>query len=163
MRRRLFQGLEEGVPGVDAEHVNFVDDEDFKTIARGPVRQAFLKLPHIVDAGVARGVDLLNVDIVASRDLDTGRAYLTGLGRWAALAIQGFRENARTRCFADAPHTRKQESMGNTAACDSILDRGGDVLLANEVFEGLRAVLACKNDVAHTAGPARSRSQAPRR
>ena len=60
-RRRLLERLEQRVEGRRREHVHLVDDEDAVLAGRGRVADRRDQLAHVVDAGAARGVDLLHV------------------------------------------------------------------------------------------------------
>ena len=85
VRRRLFERLQERVPRVLREHVDFVHDEDLVAIARRAVGQALLQPPHLVDAVVAGAVDFLHVHVGALRRFrGTGHAAReAGRRRWA--------------------------------------------------------------------------------
>ena len=62
VRRRFFQRLQQGVGGLLGEHVDFVDDID---LVAGLVRGVVHLLPQVadlVDAAVAGGVNLDNIE-----------------------------------------------------------------------------------------------------
>ena len=167
--RWLFERLQEGVPRLVRQHVHFVDDVDLEAIARGAERDALLELSHLVDAVVRGAVDLLDVDVVAGRDLFARRAHLAGDGRRAgrlavgADAVEALGEEARARRLADAADAGEEERVGDAVGGDRVGERAGHVLLTGEILERLRAVLAGEDEVAHKAGIADARSERERR
>jgi hypothetical protein len=160
VRRRLFERLQKRVPRVRREHVHFVDDEDLVAIACRPVRQRVLELPDLVDAVVAGAVDLSDVHVGASRDLEASRTLEAGRharprigARWRrrriAHAVQGLREDARARGFSDAAHTREQERVRDTTRLDGVAEDACNVVLANQILEAHRPPFPCEHDIAH--------------
>ena len=135
MRRRLFQSLQEGIPGRLRQHVHFVDDVDLEAVACGPVRQAFLEATHFVHARIAGAIDLLHVNVRAFTDLSTGVTDLTRCRRWPLLAVQRFRQDPRAGRLPDTTHTREQERVRDAVVGDRIRERAGDVLLPDEIVE----------------------------
>ncbi len=67
---RLLDRLEERVPGVLGDLVRLVEDVDLASQLAGRVRQALAQLADGVDAAVARGVDLDQVQGRALADRD---------------------------------------------------------------------------------------------
>ena len=62
MGRRLLQRLQQGVEGGDGEHVDFVDDVDLVAPLAGGEVDLLAQQANVVDAGVAGGVDLDQVE-----------------------------------------------------------------------------------------------------
>lgn len=149
MRRRFFERLEESVPRVVREHVNFVDDEDFEAVALRPVGKAFLESADVVDAGVAGAVDLLDVDVIACGDLDARGAFLAGSGGRTFFAVEGFGEDSGAGRFSYAADAGEQKGVCDAVSRDRVGQRGGDMPLTDEIFERLRPIFARKDDVAH--------------
>ena len=155
VRRRLLERLQEGVPRRRREHVHLVDDVDLEAIARGAEAHALLEPAHLVDAVVAGAVDLLDVEVVPRGDLAARRALVArrrrGPGELAvgADAVQALGEQARARRLADAANPREEERVRDPPARDGVRERPRDVVLSDQVLEGLRAVLASENEVAH--------------
>ena len=77
VRRRLFQGLQQGVEGPGREHVHFVDVIDLEPSPAGPQRGVLPQLAHLLDAVVAGTVDLDDVDVLPLRR-STGRCRRSG-------------------------------------------------------------------------------------
>src|SRR5215472_1451688 len=58
---RLLESFEQGVEGRRREHVDFVDNVNFEFSAGRSVLARLAKLSHLLDAIVARAVDLENI------------------------------------------------------------------------------------------------------
>ena len=119
VRRRLFEGFEQGIEGRSAQHVHLVDQVDTELASRGEEADILAQLAHLLDAVVAGPVDLENIEAVAGRDF-TARVTLAAgrLGR-PLHAIQRLGKNAGGRSLAHPTRTDKKVSMGQA----SILDR----------------------------------------
>jgi DNA-binding YbaB/EbfC family protein len=149
MGRWFLERLEEGVPCVVREHVHFVDDEDFEAVSLGSVREAFLKPAHVIDAGVAGTVDLLNVDVAADGDLSASRALLARRCGGAFFAIERLGEDAGAGRFAYATNAGEQKGVCNAVSSNRVGQRGRYVTLTNEILERLWPVFTREDDVAH--------------
>ena len=147
--RRFLERFEECVPSVVREHVNFVDDEDFETVALRSVRKAFLKPADIIDTGVAGAVDLLHVDVVADGDFDARGARLARNCGGAFFAIERLREDTSAGRFSYAANASEQEGVGDAVSSDRVGQCGRDVTLTNEILERLWPVFTREDDVAH--------------
>ena len=62
MRRRLLERLEKGVRAFFGEHVRFVDDVDFHPHRRRRELHRVAQRADLVDAAIARRVDLQHVE-----------------------------------------------------------------------------------------------------
>jgi DNA-binding YbaB/EbfC family protein len=129
--------------------VDFVDDEDFETVALRSVREAFLKPANVIDAGVARAVDLLHVDVVADGDLDARRARLARYCGGAFFAVERFGEDPGAGRFTYATNAGEQEGVGDSVSSDRVGKSGRYVTLTNEILERLWPVFTREDDVAH--------------
>ena len=143
--RRLLQRLQERVERARREHVDLVEDVDLlpRPLRRHAHRVA--QLADVLDPVVGRRVDLDDVERTA---LLEGRARVARPARLGGrplaqrrLAVDRLREDARRRRLADAARPAEQVRVGEPVACDRIAERLGDVLLRDEVVEGLRPVL----------------------
>src|SRR2546428_9323653 len=114
MWRRLFEGFQQSVECLLSEHVHLVDDVDLETGLRRRVAHVVAQLAHVIDAAVARAVDLDYVEAVARGDLPAVIAYSARRDRRTFLAIERFRQNAGCRSFADAARSDKQIRVGKT-------------------------------------------------
>ena len=82
VRRRLFEGLEQGIEGGLGDLVGFVEDVDLVAVAGGRIARSVAQLANLVDAAIGGRVDLDHVDGVALANFDAGVADAAGLGRW---------------------------------------------------------------------------------
>ena len=151
VRRRLLDGLQQGVERAGRELVHLVDDEDLVAVAHRDDRQPRDDhLANVVDLGVGGGVDLEHVDVAALGDLAAGVAFAARVGRRSLDAVQGPGENARRRRLADAARPREHEGLGDPLAGDGVAQGLGDAALADDVIEPLRPPLAGENLIGHS-------------
>ncbi len=132
--------------------MDLIDDVD---LAAGSLRQVadlVAEVANIVDAVVARAVDLDNVDGAALGDCRALTALVAGLGRGAVNADQALREQASRGRFTEPARAAKEVRVVHSIVGDRVAQGARDVLLANEVREGLRAVFPGEDDVSHGAG-----------
>ena len=149
MRRRLFQGFQQGVESRDAEHVDLIDDVDLVRTVRRHVLKIFAQFPNLVDAVVGCTVDFIDVRGRSRRDFAAGAAGVAGNRRGALLAVHGLGQNPRHRGFARSPRPRKQDCMGDPAGTDRIGQGTGDMFLLDDFIEGLRSVFSRKDKIGH--------------
>ena len=148
--RWFLEGFEEGVEGRVREHVNFVDDVEFVLSAGGGVADVFDDdLADFVDLGVGGGVELEDIEAGARSDFAADIALVAGGDGGALDAVEGFGEDARGGGFPCAARAHEDVSVGEALLLDGVLERGGDVLLADDVGKRLRPIFAGKNRVAH--------------
>ncbi len=69
VRRRFLQRLEQRIERGGSEHVHFVDNVNFESRLGRRVTRVVAQLAHLLDAVVARAVDLEHVQAIARRDL----------------------------------------------------------------------------------------------
>ena len=109
----------------------------------------FPDLPHVIDAVVRGPIDLHHIDVVPrgdARAIPAGAARVRR-GRLNRKAIQGLGQDPRRRCLADTPRPDKQEGMPDPAGTNRILQRSGNVLLPDDVFEGLGTPLPGQDQI----------------
>src|SRR5262249_34829535 len=128
VRRRLFQGLEQGVESGVSNLMSFVEDINLVAIAGRAVARGVTQLAYLVDAAIGGRINLDHVNRASGPDLDTGCAYATRLRRWLvslaihSAAVQRHGQNTGDRGLADP-----------AMAAENIAVR--DALLLNRVFE----------------------------
>ena len=144
---RLFQRLEQRVEGRAGEHVHFVDDVDLVAIARGQVPGGLAQRPHVVDAVVGGGIDLLHVDVGAGGDVDARPADTTRLRRRALLAIQGAREDAGAGRLAAAARAGEEERVRDAPRLERVDQRPDDVLLTGQIAEPLWSIFSGEDEI----------------
>ena len=121
VRRRLLEGLEQGVEGVRREHVHFVDDVDLVAGLGGGVADTVDQLAHLVDLGAAGGVEFEDIEVPALDDrpavpaLD-GQMSKARLAHGVALVVERPGEQAGGGGLAYPANAREHESVGDAAA-----------------------------------------------
>ena len=151
VRRRLLERLEQRVKRRRREHVDLVDDIDLVLAAhRGKVDGVDDLLAHIVYAGTACGIELVDIWVVALGDELTllagtvGHAAACTLGarRLGIAAQQRLGKNTRHGGLARAARSAEQVGVGQAPLGDGVLERRDDMLLAHHGVEGERAILS---------------------
>jgi hypothetical protein len=130
--------------------VHFVDQINLITAFGRRVAHVVAQLAHVFDAVIARAIDLDDIKAVAGGDLFAIVAHSAWRHRRSVHAIECLGQNARGRCFADAARPDKEISVGETVLRDRVLQRLRDMVLANEIVEGLGSILSCEDLVAHS-------------
>ena len=120
MWRRLFERFQQCVECLLSEHVHLVDDVDLETGLRRRVAHVVAQLAHVINAPVARAIDLDYVEAVARGDLSAVIAYSAWRDRRAFHAIERFGQNSRSRCFADPARSNEEISMGKAILCNRV-------------------------------------------
>ena len=133
------------------EHVHFVDDVDLVAALRRGVADVVAQLAHVVDAVVARAVDLDARRGVAGGDLLAVVADAAGRGGRALHAVERLGEDARGRGLADAARPDEEIGVGEAVLLDRVLQRLRDVVLPDQIVKRLRPIFARENLVAHVS------------
>jgi hypothetical protein len=152
MRRRLLERLQERVERVLGQHVDFVDDVDLVARRDGRIAHRLDDLAHVVDAGVAGGVHLDDVDVAP---LGYGHTRFTPTSRdrwWAALpvradAVQRLGDEPRGRRLADAAHPGEQKGVSEAVALDRVAEGADHRVLPDQLREALGAIFAGEDPV----------------
>jgi len=152
VRRRLLQGLQQGVEGLVGEHMDLVQDIDLLLVALGRDAHLLAQLADVVDLVVGGRVHLEDVEAASLLERDAGVALAARLGPVLALlarrlAVDGLRQNAGGGRLADAARPAKQVGVRQAIELDRVLERIGDVLLGHHLLKERRPVLACGNEV----------------
>ena len=134
---RLLDRLEERVPGVLGDLVRLVEDVDLASELARRVRQALAQVADVVDAAVARGVDLDQVEGRALADRDAGRARVAGVAVLEVRAVDGLGQDPGERRLARAARPDEQDGMADPLGSDGVAQRLDDGLLADDLAEGL--------------------------
>ena len=122
--------------------MRLVEDVDLVAALDGLEHDAVADLADVVDPALRGGVHLDHVERAAVRDRDAGVAGLVRRGRRAVLAVQRLREDARQRGLAGAARAGEEIGLAHLPVLDRVLQRPDDRLLAHDLVEVLRAVLA---------------------
>ncbi len=124
---RLFDELEQGVEALRGHHVRLVEDEDLESIACGSEYRALAQISRIVDAVVARRVDLDDVERTAAvaPELDAAVANAARHVGRALGAVQAACEHARGGRLAAPARTREEVRVTDAVAAQRGHDRLG--------------------------------------
>ncbi|VUD69780.1 hypothetical protein MET9862_00338 [Methylobacterium symbioticum] len=169
VRRRLLQGLQEGVERLLREHVDLVHDVDLVAGRDGGVADAVDDAAHVVDAGMRGGVHLQHVHVPGFHDRLAVQAEFrhrhggAGIGRAGTEIVQPAGEDARRGGLADAAHARQHPGLRDAAGCESVAQRAHHGALADQVVEILGPVLAREHPVGRGRGGLGAESGKPRR
>ena len=152
--RRLFQSFQERVRGFVGELVRFVEDDDFVAAGGGSVANHFAKLADLVNAAVGGSVNFDDIERVAGGNFAAGIAGAVRFGGGALNAIQRLGENERGGSLADAADTGKNVRVSDAVRIDGVGESSGDVLLADNFAESLRAIFSGDNFISHLGSTA---------
>lgn len=143
--RGFLEGLQESVEGRRTQHVDLVDDVylEFAHL-RGDV-DLFHQFSHIVHGIVRSGVELENAHRGALVETPAAVALVAGLAVGGAVfAVDGFGQDTRTGRLAHASGTAEEESLGQLAGGDGVLQGPGDMLLPYDAGESRGAIFSCR-------------------
>ena len=141
MRRRLFDQLQERIPGGVRELVRLVEDVDLVAPLDRLEHHAVADLADVVDAALRGGVHLDHVEGGAGGDRAARVARAVGSRRRPLRAVQALGEDARHRGLAGAARAREEVGLAHRVGPDRVAQRPDDRLLPDDVLEGLWAVL----------------------
>ena len=146
VRRRLFQGLQQGVERGRRQHVHFVDDIDLVARLDRRIARAVQQLAHLIDLGAAGGVELQHIHVPAFDNGPAMAAFVAqghrGAVNLVGLIVQGPRQQARCGGLADAAHPGQHKGMGNPTRRERIGEGAHHGLLADQILKGARPVFA---------------------
>jgi hypothetical protein len=149
VRRRLLQGLQQGVEAVVGEHVHFVDEVDLVAAAAGRVLHVLQQLAGLVHLGARGGVHLDQVHEAAGVDLGAGGADAAGLGGDALVAVEGLGQDAGDGGLAHAAGAGEQVGVVQAVVVQGVHQGAQHVLLPHHFMEIARAPLARQYLVTH--------------
>ena len=141
---RFLDELEQGIETLRRHHVRLVDDVDLVAVPNRGVEGPFPQVARVVDATVAGRVDLDHVDRACPvrGQLDARLAHAARRGRWALDAIQRAGQDAGAGRLAAASRTREQVGVIDPAGVERLHQRGGYMILPDDLGEGGGPVLA---------------------
>lgn len=131
--------------------MGLVDDVDLVAAARGPEEGLLAQLTGVVHTAVGGGVDLDDVDgtgAVACEVL-AGLALTAGRGGGTLRAVQAPGEDAGAGRLAASARTAEQVRVIDPVVPQRLLQRVGDMLLPDDLGEGLRAIAAVQRERRH--------------
>ena len=141
---RLLDELEQRVEALRRHHVRLVEDEDLVAVACGGEHGALAQVAGVVDAVVARGVDLDDVEraAAAARELDAAGTHAArGVGGPLG-AVEAPGEDAGRGGLAAAAWAAEQVGVIHPIGAERGHERLGHLRLSDHLGERLRPVAA---------------------
>ena len=142
VRRRLFDQLQERVPGGIRQLVRLVEDVDLEAALDRLEDDVVADLADVVDPALAGGVHLDDVQRDAVGDRHAGVAGLVRRRRRALLAVERLGEDSRQRRLPGPARAREEVCLPHLVVGDRVAKRPHDRLLADDLVEVLRPVFA---------------------
>ena len=149
MRRRLLQGLQQGVEAVVGEHVHLVDQIDLVACTGRGIGDVVQKLAGLIDLGARGGIHLDEIHESTAVDLSTGRADTAGTRAHALLAVQRLGEDTGKRGLADTAGAGKEVGMMELVAIERVGECADHMRLSDQIIEALGAPFAGEHLVGH--------------
>ena len=148
VRRRLLDDLEQGVEALRGHHVRLVDDVDLVAARHRAERRPLAQLAGVVDAAVAGGVDLDDVEAAgpAAGQVAAALALAARLGDRRLLAVEGAGQDAGAGGLAAAARAGEQVGVVHPVGRQRLPQRLGDVVLAEDLGEPFRPVAAVQGE-----------------
>ena len=153
MLRRLLQRLQEGVPRLRRQHVDFVDDVDFVFAVDRRVLHVFADVADMLHLVVRRAVDFNHIHGRSGRHFTAALALAARFAIDVVRAIQSLCENSRRRRLANSARTDKQIRMADAVLDDRIPQRPADMLLPDYFRKCLRTPFSRQNLIRHDNFP----------
>ena len=129
--------------------MDFVDDIRFETPANRGIAHLLDEIANLVDAIVARRVDLDDVRVRTARQLETIRA-VAALMADALFAIEGFREKACHGSFSGSSRAAKKVGVRDFVVHNCVSEGADDRLLAGDFLKCLRSIFVIKSFISHS-------------
>ena len=147
VRRRLLDELEQRVEALRGDHVGLVEDEDLVAVAGRGEGGALTQVAGVVDAVVAGGVDLDDVEAAgaAGGEVPAGGAGAAGGVGGGLGAVEAAGQDARRRRLAAAARAGEEVGVGDAVGPQRRHERSGDVVLPDDLLEGVGAVAAVQS------------------
>ena len=117
-RRRFLEDLQQGVERLAGEPLRLVDDVDLLAALHGRGGRLLPQLARVLDAAVAGGVDLDDVQVRAFTDRDALGTHAARLGRGALLAVDHLGQDASGGGLARPPGPAEQERVVQAPLAD---------------------------------------------
>ena len=140
--RRFLDDLQQRVEALRRHHVRLVDDVDLEPALGRAVGRPLAQVTGVVDTAVAGGVDLDDVDRAGSL-AGQRNTRIAGAARRRGgplLAVETARQDAGAGRLAAAARATEQVGVVDASGAQRLHQRLGDVFLADDIGERLRAV-----------------------
>ena len=148
---RFFEGFKEGIEGLVGQHVDFVDDVDFKFSAGGGIGDSLAQLLDAVDPAVGGTIDFEDIEAAPLFNLLTDIVVGVEIGLGAVRAVESFGEDAGGGGFANATGTNKEKGVGQPTFGDRVGESAHDMFLSDQFGKGAGAILSGENEITHRA------------
>ena len=129
----------------------FVDEVDLVTPLGWGVSNILTELPDVFDAVVAGAINLDHIETVAGGNLAAVIAFAARRNRRSFHAIERLGQNSRGRCLSDAARADEEVRVSEAVLRDRVFQRARDMVLPDQIIEGLGPVFPRKNLVTHGA------------
>ena len=149
VRRRLFQGFEQGIEAVPRQHVDLVDQVH---LVAGPGRcvlDIFQQVAGVLHLGARGRVHFQQVDTAALGNLQAGRALAAGLGTDPGFTVETLGQNAGDGGLAHTAGTGEQVGVVQAIVVQGVDQRLQYMLLADHLAKALGSPLAREYLVGH--------------
>ena len=150
VRRGFFERLQEGVEGARGEHVHLVEEVDLPFEVAGGEGDLVAQLAHVVDAAVAGGVHLDEVEGGAAVDGLAGAAGVAGLTVGKVTAVDGLGEDAGGGGLAGAAGAGEEVRVGDLVGGEGVAKGRDDVVLTDHLVKATWAPLAVEHRPSRT-------------
>ena len=148
----LFQGLKQSVEGGRGQHVSFVDDVDLVGCLARCEPDLVTEVSDVVDAAVARGVDLDQVEGVSLSYRNADVALVIGLAVLRRAAVGGHGEYSRGAGLAGAAGSAKEVGVGEPLERYGLSEGLADGLLTDQLVQPPRTPLSVE-DLSQSPAP----------
>lgn len=140
MRRWFFERLEERIKCSRREHMNLVDDIDFILSLIGFESGFFDEITDILDAVIARSVDLDTVEHRPRVESPTILTCMTGIPILEICTVNSFGEDTRTGSLSCSTRTMKEVGMIDSISSEAISEDRRDVVLPDDTVPVMGSV-----------------------
>ena len=134
---RLLDRLQECVPGGARDLVRLIEDIDLAPQLARRVSQSLAQVADVVDAAVARGVDLDQVERRPLADRHARGARVTGVAVLEIRAVDRLGEDAGERGLARPARPDEEDRVADPLGADRVPERLDDGFLPDDLGEGL--------------------------
>ena len=100
MGRRFLERLQQGIEGLQCEHVRFIDDVDLITALGRGILDIIPQFTDVLDAAVRSSIDFIDIRGGIFCDLDAVPTFSTGIPIFRSKAVQGFCQDSGCTGFS---------------------------------------------------------------
>ena len=140
MLGRLLHDLEQGVEGLGAEHVDLVDDIHALVALHRAHEGLLAQLADVIDAAVARRIDLHHVGHGIPVDPLADFACAAGVAPLRVQAVDRLGDDFGAGGLPAPAQAGEQIGMGRLSGCQLVFERLDDRCLSTDIVQRLRTV-----------------------